>query len=429
MNSVVILTVFLLGGIVSSPIIASEDVANRSLQERLDKMVSDADQLYEAGQKDEAKTGYLLASYMGSPEAHYNLAYRYIVDNREYHLEQAAIHGHEEALRLYLDHTFYRAGSIRQANPHKAAAVYTRAVSENPNINIKYLDPETVLLYAAELDIRDKEAFFTKYGVADEDDEYPFYDVWELAEEASRPSEIFGSPDPELVFWLITHGGVVPSETDTAVKVYYNRWKAGGPIEFNLCEFVTSGMGATYCAARNAEEREKLRKTDIDILMRELEPAKRLLLQTAYQEMTDFVTQKARGEEMHGGTAFAATTTWSIDEQKQEFIALVEKIINGKIPRQGLDLDAEDAKLNDEYRLLLNMIEKNSDLSMGLNASMVSLEEFRDTQRQWIKYRNAMEKFYQSVTGDDPNNMRSLMTRKRNEDLASLKRLITSSLF
>src|SRR5690554_3329178 len=396
MNSVVILTVFLLGGIVSSPTIASEDVANRSLQERLDKMVSDADQLYEAGQKDEAKTGYLLASYMGSPEAHYNLAYRYIVDNREYHLEQAAIHGHEEALRLYLDHTFYRAGSIRQANPHKAAAVYTRAVSENPNINIKYLDPETV----------------------------PFYDVWELAEEASRPSEIFGSPDPELVFWLITHGGVVPSETDTAVKVYYNRWKAGGPIEFNLCEFVTSGMGATYCAARNAEEREKLRKTDIDVLMRELEPAKRLLLQTAYQEMTDFVTQKARGEEMHGGTAFAATTTWSIDEQKQEFIALVEKIINGKIPRQGLDLDAEDAKLNDEYRLLLNMIEKNSDLSMGLNASMVSLEEFRDTQRQWIKYRNAMEKFYQSVTGDDPNNMRSLMTRKRNEDLASLKRLI-----
>ncbi|WP_431474617.1 lysozyme inhibitor LprI family protein [Marinobacter sp. KM021] len=428
MKNVLLFSATLLIGLGVLPSLSAGEPGERPFQERLEAMVSEADQLYEQGKKDAAKTGYLLASYMGSPEAHFNLAYRYIVDDREYHLEQAAIQGHEKALRLYLDHTFYRAGSIRQANPHKAAAVYARAISENSDITFKYLDPKTSLLYASELAIRDKEAFFTKYRVEDEDGKYPFYDVWELAEKASRPSEVFGQPNPELVFWLITHGGVVPSEMDTAVKVYYQRWKTGGAIEFNLCEFVTSGIGATHCATRNEEIREKERNTDIDSLMSKLDPVQASLLQMAYQEMAEFVTLKAQGEEMHGGTAFSATIAWSIDEQKQEFINLVSNIINRRTPQYSFDLHAEDAKLNEEYGILLSLIEANPDLDMGLNSTMVSLSDFRNTQRQWIKYRDAMEQFFHSATGKSTKKIRGFLTHKRNEDLISLKNYISSNL-
>ncbi len=70
-------------------------------------------------------------------------------------------------------------------------------------------------------------------------------------------------------------------------------------------------------------------------------------------------------------------------------------------------------------------IKANSGMRFGVNGTLVSSEEFRDTQRQWIKYRNATENFYRAVMGGDPKAIRSLLTSKRNEDLVLLKEYIT----
>ncbi|MCE0760984.1 hypothetical protein LWH94_17530 [Marinobacter sp. G11] len=399
--------------------VAAEPHSDEIIQEA----VTSGDQLYENGDKIAAKNTYLIASYLGSPRAHFKLAYRFVLPphKKEYHLEQAALAGHEKALELYLDHTFYRAGSIKQANPHKAAAVYGRALRSNPAIKFRFRDPEETLELAWNQKPRDKEKFFSQYNVQDEDGEWPFYDVWELAEKASRPSEIFGEPDPALVFWLITHGGHVPAETETAVQTYYQRWKSGGSIEFDICDYVTSGDGATFCSQREKEERNSELTADLQDLSDSLSSTQSGRLRNAYEEAEKFITLKVQGEEMHSGTARFALMNASKSRQLNDFIALASDIINQEIEGTTSGLAEEDEKLNKLYSELLLLIAENQHVRIGVNTSMVSTEAFRNTQRQWMRYRDSLDAFFQSIDGNNGDVVHALLTSNRNEELATLK--------
>ncbi len=401
---------------------ATEPQANEIISE----IIISGDQLYERGDKTAAKNTYLLASYLGNPVAHFKLAYRFVLSSykTEYHLEQAALAGHEKALEMYLDHTFYRAGSIEQANPHKAAAVYGRALRSNPDIKFGFLDPEQTLELAWNQKLRDKEKFFSKYNVQDEDGEWPFYDVWELAEKASRPSEVFGEPDPALVFWLITHGGHVPGETETAVKTYYQRWKSGGTIEFDICDYVTSGNGATFCSQRKQEKRSSELTADLQDLSDSLSSTQSARLRNAYEEAEKFITLKVQGEEMHSGTARFALMNASKSRQLSEFIGLLSDIVNQEIDGDENPAAEEDGKLNALYSELLALISENQNVRIGVNTSVVSTEAFRNTQRQWIRYRDSVDEFFKSIHEKDTKVIPALLTSRRNEELATLKESI-----
>ena len=227
-------------------------VSAESFGQEYEEYLLEANKIYESGDKEAARRLYLKAANKGSAEAHFEIAYKYIVTSEEsiYHLSEAAKKGHGRALGYALEKLLFRANSLRQADPQGALSLYYQAKKANPNINIyDEANKLKIMKMCAEPKEFDVEKFMKEYGVEDEDGEYPFYDVWELAEEASRGGR-FGEPDPELVFNLVIRGSWVPAEMKYAVEEFYNYWKSDIVKEFDVCDYITSRGGISYCASK-----------------------------------------------------------------------------------------------------------------------------------------------------------------------------------
>ena len=217
--------------------------------------LNNAELAYEAGDKKIAKTLYLKASEMGSAEAHFSIAYKFAVTAEEsiFHFSEAAKMGHKKSLEYALDALFFRANSLKVANPQKALELYKLhklATGESHNISTQKEDEviKTISMCAEPRGF-DAEEFMEKFNVKDEDEAFPFYDIWELAEEASRGGR-FGEPNPELVLNLVCRGGAVPAEVESAVSKAYENWKKGVVEEFDICDHITGRVGLVYCSKR-----------------------------------------------------------------------------------------------------------------------------------------------------------------------------------
>ncbi|MDC5856750.1 lysozyme inhibitor LprI family protein [Vibrio europaeus] len=401
------------------PIVLGCSLAFSASATELD-LVTKAQQLYEAGDKKQAQILFTQAADQGNAEAHFRLAYQYILPDEEsvYHLQKAAVLGHQEALEYYLDKVFFRAGSIRMSDPKSALETYNKAKQKNPSLSL-YDEQEKVqvLTYAAEVPERDPDAFFKTYLVEDEDGDWPFYDVWELAEQASKEGSKFGKPDPELVFWLITRGGDVPAELSFAVTDYYKHWKNDQVVPFNLCHYVTSGVGAGYCADRDAVEQEKRRQSELSALTKKLSGESLALLNLAYKEMEDFVTLKAQQEEMHGGSGRTAWIIGSIQEQKDLYLSMLDKAIQGDIETVSTPLSETDSQLNTTYKKLMSALKLPSeDYAMPKPEA----DDVREVQRQWIKHRDATCRLIASVEPRLKEQCLNWITAQREQELQGI---------
>ncbi|MCG9687702.1 lysozyme inhibitor LprI family protein [Vibrio tubiashii] len=401
------------------PIVLGCSLAFSAAATELD-LVTKAQQLYEAGDKKQAQTLFTQAAKQGSAEAHFRLAYQYTLTDEDsvHHLQQAAAQGHQEALKYYLDKVFFRSGSIRMSDPKAALETYYKAKQKNPSLSL-YDEQEKVqvLTYAAELPERNPDAFFKTYQVEDEDGDWPFYDVWELAEQASKEGSQFGKPDPELVFWLITRGGDVPAELSFAVTDYYKHWKNDQVVPFNLCHYVTSGAGAGYCADRDAVEQEKRRQSELSALTEKLPGESLALLNLAYKEMEDYVTLKAQQEEMHGGTGRTAWIIDSIQSQKDLYLSTLDKAIQGDIEAISTPLSETDSQLNATYKKLMSALKQPSeDYAMPKPQA----DDVREVQRQWIKHRDATCRLIASVEPQLKEQCLNWITAQREQELQGI---------
>ncbi|MBP6911766.1 MAG: sel1 repeat family protein [Candidatus Pacebacteria bacterium] len=230
--------------ITNNEIISTEQTTSYLLQ---------ANTAYENGDSELARQLYLKAAQNGNADAHFALAYKYVLpdDENTFHYIEAAKKGHEEALGYALDDLFFRAASLSKANPSLAIEIYQQAKKANPSLQIYDEDTKLkTIQMCVEPGSFDVEAFIKKYNIIIKEND--FYGVWSLAEEASIGG-IFGKPDPKLVFNLVCRGGFVPAELEYAVEDTYRNWKNGIEKKFNICDFVTSGIGAGFCASRQKD--------------------------------------------------------------------------------------------------------------------------------------------------------------------------------
>ena len=229
-----------------------ESTASESLDKKDEEILSQANALFEAGENLKAKELYLEAAKNGSAEAHFAIAYKYDVTREERirHFSEAARKGHAEALEFALEELLFRANSLRIANPLKALNLYREAKRANPKLKLHNERSKLqIMKKCAEPKGFEVEEFLRKYNVKDEDGVPPYYDIWELAEEASKGGR-FGKPDPELVFNLVMRGGSVPDEFESAVNEVYHNWKNGIVMQFCICDHVVSDVGIGYCSVR-----------------------------------------------------------------------------------------------------------------------------------------------------------------------------------
>ncbi len=370
-------------------------ISNSVFSQSSKDLVRDADSLFKIGDKSKAKEIYLKAASMGNAEAHYDLAYHYIVTQDEslYHNTEAAKMGHEKALEEVLDELFFRAGNFIKANPELAYKIFKIAKSKNPSIRLTETDPMIVVIKEAiEPGPFNAKNFIEKYNLKDSEITGD-YAIWNLATEASVGGR-FGPPNPKLVLLLVSRGGWVPQEVMGAVDDTYANWKENKNVEFKPCEYVTSGYGQAYCAGLDEKKANNDFLIRVDDLIPKLHNNAGKSLRSCYLIASRFIEEKAWNEEGSDGTGYIAWAKESIIEQKTAYLDLVDKINKG----EGLDsvvADNEaDIKLNDAYRKVIDKLTKKpiDDIRCPITA-----DNIKQVQRRWIKYRDSSSQLFAQI--------------------------------
>lgn len=196
-----------------------------------------ADKLYNENKKEEAKPLYIEAAEKGSPNASFALAYKYSIDKvKNYKI--AALSGHERGLKHYLDEVFFRAKTIKKADPDSAMKVYIEAKKANSALKIvserKAIDTLNKCVEAGALNLPD---FISKFGANVQDS------GWKWAKVVSKESS-----DSQLTLQLICRGGIVPAELQWAVRDYYKVWSSGGHSMFDGCSYAQAKLTMAMCS-------------------------------------------------------------------------------------------------------------------------------------------------------------------------------------
>jgi uncharacterized protein YecT (DUF1311 family) len=392
-----------------------------------EEQLQEAKAKYDSGDRAAAKELYLIAARNGSPDAHFALASRYVIDEAEsiHHFSEAARKGHQEALDYALDKLLFRAGSLKHADPARALAIYREAKLNNPGLRLhERLFAETIMELCVEPKPFDVKAFVERYGMEEylEYDDHSFgYHVWQLAEEASRGGR-FGAPDPELVFNLVMRGGVVPAEFVTAVLWAHRNWKNGTVEEFNICDHITSGVGGTHCALREAAEASTQWISTLDRLEEKFGEDLRQPLADASRAAFHFIERKAADEEGYDGTGRVSSIVASEIRQKFAYLDLIEKVSDGMVPESAESLAKAEQELGSTYEKILVSIGVNEETGYDTYLYRLSPSGLREVQDLWIQHRDASAKLFALLSpsiGED--RWKSWLTEKR---IAELKQVI-----
>ena len=378
-----------------------------------------ADKAFDTGEEDKAKELYLKAAAMNNADAHFAIAYKFVVSKEEsiFHFSEAAKMGHAKAVAEVFDALFFRANSLTYAKPELALEIYNLAKSRNPSLTFFNGEDEvSTIKKCIEAGAFDAKAFIKKYEI-NENELDDGYGIWELAAEASRGGR-FGSPNPKLVLQLVCRGGSVPRELGYAVDTAYINWKANKVFEFNVCDYVGSGSGLSYCSAKAEEDANKKYLLRINELSSKLKNNAGVLLMNSFSVAGRFIEEKAWKEELHGGSGYAAWTRDSIMQQKTEYLDLIEKINNDIRPDKLKQRNDSDRILNKTYQAVINRLKKKP--ISTFNAS-IDEEGVRSVQRLWIQYRDTTAKlFAQILPSIDENTWKNWLTEIRTKELKQI---------
>ncbi len=361
------------------------------------KDLNTANNLYDQDKKDKAKNFFLKAAKNGSAEAHFKLAYQYIVEKKDaiYHYSEAAKLGHSKALKYALEELFFRGNDLVLANPQKALKIYKIAKSKNSEIKL-YNEENTIkiLKMASEVPLLDGKKLIEDYQLKGEFHNDGYY-IWKLAEKASKGQK-FKNPTPLLVLQLIIKGGFVPAELEGAVSDYYDIWKNKKKIvEFDICQYVTSGYGMSLCANRQKEKENQRVEKELSSLLIDIKINNKDLLYSAYRITAKYLEAKVWNEEGHDGSGYVQWATDSLLEQKNKYIKLLKNIANGYIPESKGSLSQNDALLNKRYKELRTKLKKSPVQGMRI---LIHEEGFKKVQRLWIPYRDKNVKLFIAIS-------------------------------
>ena len=351
-----------------------------------------ANALYEAKKYDSAKVFYQKAANKNHAESHFKLAYSYPVTYEEniYHYSQAAILGHEKALENLIDDHFFRTNNLKTSNVQKIYKVYKKAQELNPSIKSFEL-----LELAAKIPELDGKKFIEKYNLSNDDNFNHFYYIWELAEAASR-GERFENITPLLVLQLIIKGSFVPAEGEYAISEYLKFWEKDTLVPFDLCEYITSGIGINYCSTKAANKEEKKYEKLISKFKEEVDLSQDQLINNAFKETLTYIDIKAWNEECHDGSGYVAWTNGSIYDQKNNYLKFIKQLFKGQyIDSLKGTIFENDSILNVKYQMISKELKEKPINGMKF---YFTFEKFRDVQRKWITYRDVNARFFSELS-------------------------------
>ncbi|WP_051780346.1 lysozyme inhibitor LprI family protein [Janthinobacterium agaricidamnosum] len=206
-----------------------------------------------------------------------------------------------------------------------------------------------------------------------------------------------------------------PAEMSGRIEHLNDIARKGGKEAFDLCDDITSGAMMGYCQQISERQAAKARGHQVNSVAKTLPPAQQAALSEVQKALQVFADGRGRDETDLSGTARAAMSIAATSAELDVFAKDLQKFEQGNTPRYSSAGFADaDKKLNDAYRKVMNAKD-------GGGFGTVTKDGIRNTQRAWLKYRDAMVKFgvlkYPKVAADS---WKTLLTERRTQQLDAL---------
>ncbi|MDH5180354.1 MAG: DUF1311 domain-containing protein [Gammaproteobacteria bacterium] len=414
-------------------------------QADLNKLRAAAEQGNAAAQLDYAKAisekDYQAAHVWAQKAADQNLAeawfwlgHNSIGDTLRYYVKAAEL-GHEDALRYALDGALFRANNKTDLVLAKRLADLARKnrvdlgygtesmlLTVDRCVEAGKLQPPAADLPSAEektrLSKQEGNCDAYQHGI-DVAQDYTKYRKCLLSEsyvDNAGLAEIYANGwgvkrQPLLALSLVCHGSGVPAELEGMVETLYTTREE--PVlhkPFLFCDHVTSGMNGGICSARAEAVRQAERRKEIGALQAGWTEQQRKLFMSAFEKADIFWDTHSSEEQDMSGTARASIAIAEHAELKEAFLTAIRGFEAGRFPAAG-NFKQVDAELNTIYRQIMA---KEKPEQYGT----VTKQGIRDTQRKWLRYRDAFVKFaLQRYPGKTADYWRNWLTVNRNAQL------------
>lgn len=191
----------------------------------------------------------------------------------------------------------------------------------------------------------------------------------------------------------------------------------------DLCDDITSGMMGGFCAARDASFAEVTRSERWSALQSGWTSPQRRALDALRKAAGDYFDSASGNEEDMSGTLRGALATDAEEALEIALLADVERFERGQRPREKAgELPAADQALNAVYRKTRAALAASheDDEALG-DYGTIRSEGVRDTQRLWLRYREAWVNFAAARYPDTPADAwRAWLSNVRSKALAAI---------
>jgi hypothetical protein len=151
---------------------------------------------------------------------------------------------------------------------------------------------------------------------------------------------------------------------------------------FDFCDDITSGLAGGQCAVHQKSIDDVKRKAKLEGLTQGWTPAQKQTFTLLEKAKTEFVTARSEGEVDSTGTARVAFSVGEQGRREDAFLAFLDRLERGKgVKASRADLPSADRDINIVYR----QIQDRRDFSAG----SVTQSNIQNTQKAWLKYRDA----------------------------------------
>ncbi|WP_176460883.1 lysozyme inhibitor LprI family protein [Janthinobacterium sp. PC23-8] len=207
-----------------------------------------------------------------------------------------------------------------------------------------------------------------------------------------------------------------PAEMAGRVE-HLQKLAASGEGKIDLCDDITSGYMMGVCSAIDARQKNRVRSQASGKATAAWPAAAQASWQKLEAATAKFADARAAKETDLGGTARAAMSIAARTAELELLAQDVKQYETGKLPSAMTQAQAQalDKQLNVIYGKLMKQPRPD-------DAGAVDKDGIRDTQRLWLKYRDAWIDFgavhYPSVTS---HTWAAMLTARRNAQLEALQ--------
>ncbi len=188
---------------------------------------------------------------------------------------------------------------------------------------------------------------------------------------------------------------------------------------FSLCDDITSGFMAGYCASLGKQSQDVKDKKQVSALIEKWTLEERKAFEPLTVAKEKYYQEKSRNEIDQSGTMRTALVLAEEEKRQQNFLSLLQKFEKKDYLKYSQDdFDKADQQLNKIYQKLMKKIPEGGSISH----TTIEKQGIKETQRAWILYRDAWTSFakikYPEMT---EYALKTLLTNERIKDLEELE--------